>query len=185
MGSPKLLLDWHGEALVRWVARLALSAGCSPIIVITGAGEENIHKALQGLPVHYAHNPDWESGQSTSVMAGIKALPANVDAVIVFLGDQPQIPLSVAQHLLRVYNDNPRESILIPSYNEKRANPVLLARSIFEELTNLEGDAGARTIFSRHPVRLIPFDNPELLLDVDLPADYQALMEMPMPDYAK
>ena len=33
--------------------------------------------ALAGLPVEIVHNPDWESGQSLSLRAGLGALPPN------------------------------------------------------------------------------------------------------------
>jgi len=186
MGQPKLLLHWHGEPLIRWVARLALSAGGDPVVVVTGSDADIVQLALDDLPLSLTHNLDWEKGQSTSVKSGIDALAGNVDAAIVLLGDQPQIPLYVVQQLMRIYREEkPEEPILIPAVNGKRANPVLLTRAVFEPLTRLEGDAGARTIFSRYPVRLIPFDDTDLLLDVDLPEDYRKLMEKPAPQFPK
>lgn len=184
MGQPKLLLHWHGEPLIRWVARLALSARCAPVVVVTGSDAEHIQHALNDLPLHYVHNPAWATGQSTSVKTGVNALPGYVDAAIVLLGDQPQIPLYVVQQIMRIYREEkPEEPILIPAVNGKRANPVLLTRAVFEPLTRLDGDAGARAIFSRYPVRLIPIDEPDLLLDVDDPEDYRRLMEKPAPQF--
>ncbi len=184
MGKPKLLLDWHGQPLIRWVAHLALTTGCSPVIVVTGANEEDVRLALADLPLVFTHNPDWQNGQSSSVKAGINALPDSVDAAIIFLGDQPHIPSRVPLELLRVYSqEGQAESIFIPTFNGNRANPVLLQRRIFEPLKMLQGDAGARMIFAQHPIRLIPFDEADLLLDIDSPADYQKLMEKPAPRY--
>jgi molybdenum cofactor cytidylyltransferase len=184
MGQPKLLLDWHGAPLIRWVALTALNAGCSPVVVVTGASAERVQHALDGLPLGFTHNPDWQKGQSTSVKLGVNALPENADAVIVFLGDQPHIPLRVPQKLMQIFREeNPAEPILAPAFNGKRSNPVLLARAIFAPLAGLAGDAGARMIFSQYPVRLVPFDDPDLLLDVDLPEDYQRLTEIPAPRY--
>lgn len=184
MGQPKLLLDWHGQPLIHWVVRLALSAGCAPVIVVTGANPEAVKQALNGLPLTYTHNPDWQKGQSTSVKAGVSALPHDTDAVLVFLGDQPHIPLRVPRELMRIFQqEKPAEGILIPSFNDKRANPVLLERRVFDSLKTLEGDAGARSIFSQQPVRLIPFDLPDLLLDIDAPDDYLKLMDIPAPDF--
>jgi molybdenum cofactor cytidylyltransferase len=184
MGKPKLLLEWHGAPLIRWVALTALNTGCSPVVVVTGASAEHVQHALDGLPLGFTNNPDWQKGQSTSVQLGVNALPENADAVLVFLGDQPHIPFYVPQQLTRVFREeNPAEPILAPAFNGKRSNPVLLTRAVFSSLARLEGDTGARMLFSQYPVRLVPFDDPDLLLDVDLPEDYQRLMEKPAPRY--
>ena len=183
MGEPKLMLDWHGLPLIRWVARVTLAAGCSPVIVVTGANSSAVEKSLAALMVQFAHNPDWEIGQSTSVRTGIEALSDDIDAAMIFLGDQPQIPLIVPQTLIHIYQtETPPPPILVTAIGKKRANPVLFDRAMFPVLTALEGDAGARTIFSRYPVQLIPFDNLDLKLDVDSPEDYRRLMELPPPE---
>lgn len=182
MGQPKLLLEWHGAPLIHWVARTALAAGCSPLIVVTGANAAAVTHSLAGLPVVLAHNPDWEQGQSTSVRTGVNALPPETDAAIIFLADQPQIPVSVVQELMRTYReDEPPSPILITTSAGERGNPVLFDRALFQPLTRLEGDAGARSIFAQYPLHLIPFDDPDLLLDVDSPEDYQKLMEKQPP----
>jgi len=182
MGQPKLLLDWHGQPLVRWVARLALYAGCAPVIVVTGANADEIRQALAGLPLIFTHNPDWQIGQSSSVKVGVNTLPEEVEAALVFLGDQPHIPPRVPRELLRVYQqDEPAEIILIPTHKGRRANPVLLERRTFEPLGRLSGDTGARLLFSQYPVKLIPFEEPDLVFDVDSPEDYQRLLEKPAP----
>lgn len=183
MGQPKLSLNWHGTPLVRWVARMALTAGCSPVIIVTGAQPDLDFTSLENLPLIFAHNPDWESGQSSSVRTGIAALPQDIDAALVLLGDQPQIPLSVLNTLINAYYaKTPPPLILATAVGEERANPVLFDRSMFNALTSLEGDAGARTIFSLYPVELVPFQNAILRLDIDSPEDYQRLMEIPPPD---
>lgn len=182
MGQPKLLLEWHGAPLIHWVARTALAAGCSPLIVVTGANADAVTHSLAGLPVVLTHNPSWEQGQSTSVRTGVNALPPEIDAAIIFLADQPQIPASVVQELMRNFReDDPPTPILITTYSGQRGNPVLFDRALFQPLAMLEGDAGARSIFTQYPVHLIPFDDPDLLLDVDSPKDYQRLMKKPPP----
>lgn len=183
MGKPKLTLCWHGVPLVRWVARIALHAGCAPVIVVSGASPDSLKTSLASLPVQFTHNPDWESGQSTSVRAGVLALPKEIDAALIMLGDQPQIPLNVLQTLINAYcTETPPPPILASAIGNQRANPVLFDRAMFPVLTSLQGDAGARTIFSRYQVQLIPFDNPDLKLDVDSPEDYLRLMKLPPPE---
>ena len=65
--------------------------------------------------------------------------------------------------------DDPAEAILIPTFQGKRANPVLLEKRLFEALARLSGDAGARALFSQFPVKQVPFEEPDLAFDVDSP----------------
>lgn len=129
MGQPKLLLPWRGEALICHAARTALAARLAPVIVVTGSGAVEMSAALQGLKVDVVHNPDWQTGQSTSVRAGLRALPKQTQAVIFLLGDQPYISPELLQALVKTYAKT-RPVILAPFVGEKRTNPVLFDRSI-------------------------------------------------------
>ncbi len=75
MGAIKQLLPWRGKPLVRHVTEMALAARLSPVVIVTGAAADEVQAALTGLPVIFAMNESWESGQASSVRAGIEALP--------------------------------------------------------------------------------------------------------------
>ncbi len=178
MGQPKLLLPWKGEALIRWPVKIALNAGLSPVIVVTGASADAVKASLDEMPIEIIHNPDWEKGQSTSLRCGIAALPDNIEAAILFLGDQPQLPQDLIQKMIIEFHaHSPSTPILISSYQGKRGNPVLFDHSLFKELQHLEGDAGGRLIFEKHPVQYIPVENADVLTDIDSPEDYQKFIE--------
>jgi molybdenum cofactor cytidylyltransferase len=175
MGQPKLLLPWKGEALIRHAARTALQAGLDPVVVVTGAASVDMQTALSGLELKLVFNPDWQAGQSTSVRIGIQSLPAQARAVIFLLGDQPFVSVELLKGLVRAYLET-QPLILAPFVAEKRANPVLFDRAVFGEMQALQGDAGARTIFSQHPPTPFPWPDERLLFDVDTPEDYQRLV---------
>ncbi len=175
MGQPKLLLPWKGEALICHAARTALETGLDPVVVVTGAGGLEIQAALAGLDVRFVENPDWQAGQSTSVRAGINALPLSTQAVIFLLGDQPYVSTDLIQALVQIYAQT-HPAILAPYVGEKRTNPVLFDGSVFEALRGLRGDAGARTIFAQYPPTPLPWHDDRLLFDVDTPDDYQRLL---------
>jgi molybdenum cofactor cytidylyltransferase len=175
MGQPKLLLPWKGEMLIRHSARIALSC-LEPVIVVTGAWATETQDALTGLAVQVIHNPEWETGQSTSVRAGINALPEQTAAAIFLQGDQPYISTELIQNLVKSYKQT-RPTILAPYVGGKRSNPVLFDRSIFKVLCQLQGDAGARSIFAQYPPTSLIWSDERLLFDVDTPEDYQKLIE--------
>ena len=174
-GSPKQILEWKGKPLVRHAVEAALGAGLSPIIIVTGKHAEIIIAALQDLPVIFKNNPDWKEGQSSSLKAGLNALPKETSAAIFLLADQPHVNSKVIRTLMEKHW---REKCLIslPLVKGKRSNPVLFDKSLFPELLKLTGDTGGRALFSNHPISPIIWENEALLMDVDTPDDYLKLI---------
>jgi molybdenum cofactor cytidylyltransferase len=197
-GQPKQLLDWRGEPFVRVVAKTALKAGLSPVIVVTGAYADEVSSAFQDLNVHIVHNPEWQSGQSSSIRAGIKilsaphpplqgTLPPNLrfggrvgeraGGAIFLLADQPQTTAAILHALVEKHAVT-LAPIIAPMVLDRRANPVLFDHVTFPDLMKLEGDIGGRGIFSKHKVTYLPWHDDALLLDVDTPEHYQRLKDL-------
>jgi len=176
-GQPKQLLDWRGEPFVRVVAQTALEAGLSPVLVVTGANADEVESKIKDLPVIIIRNENWQRGQSSSVRAGILAMPANAGSAIFLLSDQPQITADVSRALIEHHTTELYPIVAPLVMMEQRANPVLFDRTTFPDLLKLEGDLGGRAIFSKHAVEYLPWHDDRLLLDVDKPEDYRRLIE--------
>jgi molybdenum cofactor cytidylyltransferase len=177
LGRPKPLLDWHGQPFVRAVAITSLSAGLSPVIVVTGSEAEDVARAFADLPVAQAYNPAWPSGQASSIRTGLQAVPASTGAAIFLLADQPQIHFDVIQALVDTHAAGLPPIVAPLVMMERRANPVLFDRVAFPDLLALEGDVGGRAVFSKYRVEFMPWHDDRLLLDVDTEADYRRLTE--------
>jgi molybdenum cofactor cytidylyltransferase len=176
-GAPKQLLDWKGKPFVRHIAETALHSGLWPVVVVTGAHHAEIETCLKELPVQIIQNGNYAQGQSTSIRAGVGALPSKVGACIFLLADQPQIPSEVIRALVESHSRE-LQPILAPLVlEERRANPVLFDKITFPDLLKLEGDVGGRAIFSNYKVEFLPWHDDILLLDVDKPSDYKRLIE--------
>lgn len=176
MGKIKQLLPWHGQPLVRHVAETAIQAGLAPVVVVTGSSAPEVESSLTGLPVTIVHNPEWETGQASSVRAGVNVLPKNSGGVIFLLSDMPQIPVGLIQNELNLHQKE-FSAIICPRVKGQRGNPVLFDRQTFPDLTLLTGDFGGRKLFDRYPVRWLEWDDPGILLDIDTPQDYQDMID--------
>ena len=174
MEQPKPLLLWRGEPFIRHIARTALGAGLSPVVIVTGAAAPQVRAAVADLPVLLIHNPDWEAGQSTSVRCGLRALPDAIGSAVFLLADQPQIPIELIQ-ALKDQHAQALSPIVAPLIDERRGNPVLFDRETFADLQSLTGDVGGRAVFAKYPSATVPWPDANLLLDVDTPEDYQRL----------
>jgi molybdenum cofactor cytidylyltransferase len=193
-GQLKQILDYRGQPLVRIVTMIALSAGLSPVVVVTGANAEAVEAAVNDLPVTITRNANWQQGQSTSIQAGLQAIrvPAlrdsspkfykfggdweGVGSAIFLLADQPQVMPTVI-HALTEKHARTLAPILAPMVAGQRANPVLFDRVTFPDLMSLTGDVGGRAIFGKHQVTYFPWHDEALLLDVDTPEDFKRLKD--------
>ena len=180
MGQAKLLLPLGGRAVVRHAAERFLASGIADLTVVVGRDAAAVTVALEGLPVRLVVNPHPESGQASSLVAGISALPDPTDAVVVGLGDQPFVPAHVVPSLIDAGRSTDRV-IVAPRYRDGFGNPVLFKAAVFPELLAVAGDRGARSVVERDPERvtLVPVDAamPE---DVDTPEDYARLLKSPV-----
>jgi molybdenum cofactor cytidylyltransferase len=176
MGRPKQLLDWDGRPLVRVAAEVALAAQLSPVLAVVGSAQTEVAAGLAGLPLQIVPNPDYVAGQSTSLRTGIAALPPEVAAMVVLLGDQPFVTAAIVARLVAEWRAS-AYPIVAPIYAGQRGNPVLFAREIFPELLAIQGDRGARAVLAANPARIRPvlFDDPRPLADIDTPDDYERL----------
>ncbi|MBI3739423.1 MAG: putative selenium-dependent hydroxylase accessory protein YqeC [Chloroflexi bacterium] len=194
-GAPKQLLDWRGQPFIRVVAKTALEAGLEPVIVVTGANAEQVEAAVNDLDVTIARNDEWQSGQASSIRAGLQALTNPLrhsvtpppfssgkwgrmgGGAIFLLADQPQIQPAVLRALVETHAKELHPIVAPLVLEQQRANPVLFDCDTFHDLMKLKGDIGGRAIFSKHHIEYMPWHDDRLLLDVDKPEDYQRLIE--------
>ena len=185
-GQSKQLLDYHGQPFVRSVAQTALASGLSPVVVVTGANAQQVEPAVMDLSVTIVRNTDWQNGQSSSIRAGLHALPppslrdtspksfgfggGREGAAIFLLADQPQVTPTVIRALVEQHTVE-LAPIIAPLVQGQRANPVLFDRVTFPDLMALTGDVGGRAIFSKYPLMYLTWHDESLLVDIDTPDD--------------
>jgi molybdenum cofactor cytidylyltransferase len=174
--ANKLTAEVGGKPMLRWAVEAALASRARPVLVVTGHQEGEVGAALAGLDVSLVANPDFALGLSTSVKAGVAAVPADCDGALVLLGDMPRIE---ASHLDRLIGNFAAGAIVVPVHDGRRGNPVLWPRDRFPELMQLEGDAGAKRLIAAHgdAVREVEMDTTAILADVDTPEALQRLRE--------
>lgn len=177
LGRPKQLLPLAGRPLLAYTVANAVASSLDDVILVLGHRAEEIAAAVGEQGQRTIINPDYASGQSTSVLAGLAALPDSANAVLFLLGDQPSVTPAVIDILLDAYRADPAP-IMVPVYGGKRGNPVLFDRALFPELRQVSGDEGARIIVRAHAgeVRPVPVPGAAPPQDVDTEADYARLL---------
>ena len=175
MGDNKLITIIDGKPMVRHAVEAALAGGLDPLVVVTGHQPEAVAKALAGLDIVLVHNGDYESGLSSSLRRGIKALPPDCAGAMVLLGDMPAITPTLIRRSVAAF-DPPARGICVATSRGKRGHPVLWGRQFFPEIAQLQGDAGARSLMERHAAEVCEIEagNDAPLTDIDTPEELAA-----------
>lgn len=169
-GRNKLKEIWREKTIIRHVAENALASNLCKTYVVVGHDQKAIIEILKDLDVDFILNSKWQQGQGTSVRSAVKKIMNITDSAIFMLGDQPQIKSALINHILEEHART-LSPIIAPFYHNKRGNPVLFDKSLFDELIKLQGDQGGKALFDRFPISKLPWDNPDIVLDIDFPED--------------
>jgi molybdenum cofactor cytidylyltransferase len=175
MGQPKMILKWGGGTLIEQVVRVLSDSQVSSIVVVTGGAHDQVVDALRDFPVTIVHNQRYaETEMLQSLQLGLSALPADIQASLVVLGDQPQISADVVEGVVRRFVEM-HKSLVVPSYQMRRGHPWLVARAYWDEIMRMGRDESLREFLAGHAVEIdyLVVDTPAILTDMDTPEDYQ------------
>ena len=168
LGTAKQLRRRGGETLLRQTLQAALDSGADRTAVVLGAQRERLREHVQDLPVLIVEHPDWNSGLSSSLRAGLQAVADRADAVLFLVTDQTEVSAQLLRTVIERWRAAP-SSIVACAYGGTAGVPALFPRDLFDELRALEGDTGAKPILARHPERLVTVDFPGGDRDLDTP----------------
>ncbi|MGD9802860.1 MAG: NTP transferase domain-containing protein [Hyphomicrobiaceae bacterium] len=170
--SNKLLADLDGVPVIRRTVTAVKESGVLSVVVVTGHMADEVRAALDGLDVSFTANPAYRDGLSSSLKAGLAAVPrGGIDGVLVALGDMPGVTGSDIDRLIAGFAPKEGRSIMVPTYQGKRGNPVLFAMHLVPELAEVEGDVGAKHVIGQHgdEVAEVEIGSRRIFLDVDTP----------------
>jgi molybdenum cofactor cytidylyltransferase len=172
LGTPKQLLAYRGEPLVRRAAIAALDAGLSPVVVVVGHEAARVRSVLEGLTLAIVENAGWSTGVASSIRCGVLELgrrAPNFRAVALLVCDQPLLTPAHLQALAAAVRGG---AVLAAStYAGTQGVPAVFGAPLVPELLALVGDTGAKAVVRRHlsSATLVPFAGGEH--DVDTIGD--------------
>jgi molybdenum cofactor cytidylyltransferase len=173
MGRNKVLLELEGESLLRRAARRAIEAGLDPVLVVVGHEAERAEAELADLRCTPVRNPEHARGISSSLSAGVGAVPADASAAVVLLADMPFVDAAGIRAVVARYRES-GAPVVTARYGEVTAPPTLYDRALFPELRGGEGEGRGREVVRRHRDRAAYVDWPaSALTDLDEPEDLE------------
>lgn len=148
--THKLHSTLRGNSVLSHAVRSAVNAGFTHVIVVWGAIEP-LSDATSHPVVTTVYNPEWQTGQASTLQAGIKAAHSvGATAIVVGLGDQPFV--TPADWVAVASSRSPIAQALYTQADGQKTpgNPVLLTAEVWPLLPT-EGDFGARNLISSRP----------------------------------
>lgn len=173
MGRPKMLLPFGDMTMIEHVISNIRKAGIENINVVIGAEKEKLSLLLEKLFVNFCINNNYREGMLSSVICGIRNLPENMGATLVFPGDQPFISPSTITRLVESYRSS-SSGILIPVFKDRRGHPILIDHKFRQQIEMLDRNEGLRALSSLYPheVSEVETGDPGILRDFDTYEEY-------------
>jgi molybdenum cofactor cytidylyltransferase len=176
-GGGKLLASVGGRPVLQHVLDALAEAGIERVVVVLGADATAVEAGIAWRGEARVVNPAPERGLSSSLTTGFDTIPADADAVLVALGDQPLVPVETIRALLTAGSTQDRP-VIVPVFEQGQGrNPVLLRRPAFGLVAETRGDRGLGPVLAAHPELVTEVaatgDNP----DVDTIDDLAAVLE--------
>lgn len=162
LGQPKQLLPFRGTTLLGWVVSQAQhGTWLDEIVVVLGRASNEIRQRVDCRDVRVVENVVFSEGCSSSYRSGIAALSSDSEAIMIILGDQPNIEPEIIDRVAQEWQTGTAQ-IAVCSYRGRRGHPMIFARTMFDQLLTLHGDKAAWKLVDQNPdlVQEIHFDLP-------------------------
>jgi len=175
-GPPKQLLPYRGTTLLGWVVDQAQHASAlDEVVVVLGRAADEIREQVNFGTARVVENPVFTEGCSSSYRAGIGAINPESSAIMIILGDRPEVTPEIINQLADDWRQH-EAAIALCSYRGRKGHPMIFARSMFTELVDLHGDKAAwKLVDANEPVvQEVRFDLP-YPDDINTPEDFARL----------
>jgi molybdenum cofactor cytidylyltransferase len=176
MGRPKALLPIQGQKFIERIIRVIGQSRVGRTIVVLGHHADQLRGQIEHLPVEVVINPDYRSGQLSSLQAAIRHISNDdrCDGMLVHLVDHPFIDVALVDALIESFFET-KKMIVVPRYKGKRGHPVIFSRQLFDDLLNAPLEQGAKAVVNAHRQETleIEWQDEGITLDIDTPELYR------------
>ncbi len=179
MGTPKMLLPWGKSSVLGQVVATFARVNPREILIVTGGSRDLVVAEAERLssrfPVRCIHNPGFETGDMlASLQRGLESQADDVEAVLIGLGDQPQLSQAALQAVAAAAYAAGSSRLIVPSCGMRRGHPWLVQRDLWAEILALSPPLTLRDFLSAHADEILYIEADQTILkDLDALEEYQ------------
>ena len=183
-GENKLVKEIYGVPLIKYAVKNILASTIDELIIVLGHDKDLIENIIGiNKKIKFAYNKDFKNGISSSIKTGLNHVSKKSDAFFISLGDMPSINQNIYNKLIKSrFNYNKKlkpkykKEIIIPTFEGKNGNPVLISKYAKEKMNKINGDIGAKEIIelNKNKTLYIPVKSKGVTLDFDYLEDFSS-----------
>lgn len=177
MGCLKPLLPLRGSSMIEETIDRFRRGGIDDVRVVLGFEAERIAPLLDRLQVRKVLNPDYKAGMLSSILAGVKDLESDIQAVFVLPSDVPLVKPETIRFLVRTRRET-GATVIYPRFLGQRGHPPLLSTGCVSSLP-VAFDGGLRAYLLRYEDQSLDVEvvDQAVTMDCDTPLDYRLLQD--------
>lgn len=181
LGEPKQLLPYNGTTLLSHAIEQTKTIEKSQTFVVVGAYFKEVFQSIrkQSKSITVVINKDWEDGMGSTLSKGIEFIRNKkiYDRVLVTLSD---LPLVTKEHYEQLIEKSIQtgKRIVITKYENTSGVPAVFHNSLYNELSILSNEEGAKPIIKKYKKEVISIDSKAPFFDVDTKEMYQKLLNL-------
>jgi molybdenum cofactor cytidylyltransferase len=186
MGRSKATLSVDAaDTFLTRIVRTLEAAEVEDVVVVVGHEADAIVESVtsRGLSPRFVVNRDYETGQLSSILAGLRAIDRpGVGGMLLTLVDVPLVAVSTVRSVIARYRAT-HAPIVRPVQRVRGApgvetirhgHPVIIDRRLFEALRSANPATGAKPVVRAHVSGEgdVEVEDEGAFVDVDTPEDY-------------
>jgi molybdenum cofactor cytidylyltransferase len=178
LGQPKQLIKFQNKSLIQNIIDQSQAFTFASYVLVMGAHAAKIQKSIEPGNFNVIINENWAEGIASSIRKGVKyslEIDPELEHILFLLSDQPFVTSELIHELVKTHRQQEKE-ITGCKYQDTVGVPAIFTKRLFQELSMLRGDRGARVLIKKYPdtLAVVPFDLGSI--DVDIPEDYNKLI---------
>jgi len=180
MNDIKQLMPWKDSNFLLETVKTVQQSQANSLHIILGSNAEYITSECRfdENDISVLVNPNWVNGLGNSIAYGVEAVlkeNADLDGILIFLADQPLLSFNYLNSLIKEFKKNPSK-IIATNYGNKVGVPALFPKLQFHDLSELEGDFGAKELLNRNGHAIISLEASDQIIDIDTKLEYDKLI---------
>ena len=177
MQDFKQLMKIGELTMAERVVTTITQAGVNDIVVVTGYRADEVEAELSKFGVAFVRNDNYQNTQMfDSAKLGLDYLMNTCDKVLFTPVDIPFFSIDTVKSLIEEEGD-----IIIPEYEGRQGHPICLSSSLIPKIMEYNGERGLKgaidSLRSEKVFKLIPSDDPGMIMDADTKEDFKILKE--------
>ena len=169
-----------GSTVVETTVLHIMTADIGEVIVVTGYEAERVQRMFASKAVQVAYNPDYATGMTSSIQAGIRVASPGASGFMICLADMPLILPEEYSHLAQIFANQlsiNSKAIVQPYFGDQPGNPVVFSAYYRTDILNVNWPEGCKPIVQANRTNIYPitFTTNHFVVDLDTPADYQSV----------